>query len=114
AVRGSAGSVFRVPIRTNWDLPAAVKTLTEQSVQVLAAAVNSATNYTDVDWMRSSALVVGQEGSGFRSDDLELFSLKVQIPMNAHIQSLNVATASAVYLFEAVRQTKLRHHGSRA
>jgi tRNA G18 (ribose-2'-O)-methylase SpoU len=75
-----------------------------RGVQIICADVHAATVYDQVDWQRPSALVMGPESSGLSRDELDEADLAVTIPMRGPAESLNVAVATGVLLYEAVRQ----------
>ena len=77
----------------------------------MAAVASGGTPYEQVDLARPVALVVGNEGAGLGEDLLEEVSARVSIPMRGGVESLNVAVAAGVLLFEAARQR--RASGSR-
>jgi TrmH family RNA methyltransferase len=56
------------------------------------------------------ALVVGNEGAGLSESMLQLATQQITIPMHNNVESLNAAAATAICLFEAVRQ---RHAAGR-
>jgi tRNA G18 (ribose-2'-O)-methylase SpoU len=58
----------------------------------------------DIDLTRPTVVILGQEGAGLPQDIMADIDLSVRIPMAETIDSLNVATAAAVILYEAMRQ----------
>jgi len=58
----------------------------------------------DLDLRKPTAVLAGQEGAGLPEEILDKVDHRVRIPMAETIDSLNVATASAVILYEALRQ----------
>jgi 23S rRNA (guanosine2251-2'-O)-methyltransferase len=61
-------------------------------------------NYTEWDWTRPSAVVLGGEGAGLHRLVRENCDVLVRIPVLGKIQSLNVSVAAGVVLYEALRQ----------
>jgi 23S rRNA (guanosine2251-2'-O)-methyltransferase len=61
-------------------------------------------NYTEWDWTRASAVVIGSEGAGLHRLVRERCDALVKIPVLGHIESLNVSVATGIILYEAVRQ----------
>jgi TrmH family RNA methyltransferase len=60
--------------------------------------------YSDYDWRRPTLLLLGNEARGVGGELLERCDVRLRIPMRAPVESLNVAAAAAVMLFEAARQ----------
>jgi tRNA G18 (ribose-2'-O)-methylase SpoU len=60
--------------------------------------------YTEVDWRAPCALIVGAESIGLSSEEIAATGKAVRIPMRGSLESLNVAVASGILLYEAARQ----------
>jgi TrmH family RNA methyltransferase len=60
--------------------------------------------YTEVDWRRPVALVIGSEAHGVGDALSAVIQKRVQIPMRGGVESLNAAVAASVILFEIARQ----------
>ena len=103
AVRASAGSVFRVPVK-RMGLREIAEWSREQRVHLYAAvaAARGATACMDADMARRCALMIGNEGAGLSSAALEIAHERVHIPCIT--ESLNAAAAAATLLYEAMRQ----------
>ncbi len=105
-MRASAGSVFRVPVGrgTIAEIAAACHST---RVRLIAATAQSqkATLLTQADLSAPCALMVGNEGAGLSAEALRFADAYVHIP--CAIESLNVAVAGAVLMYEAMAQ-KLR------
>lgn len=104
ALRGAMGSAFRLPL-AEADTLSAIADLRRSGVTVWAATV-SGQRYDAVDWRRPSALVVGNEGSGLDDEIVRACSGRVAVPMAGKAESLNVAVAAGIMLFEAARQRR--------
>jgi len=76
---------------------------------VFVAEAGGETRYDQVDWARPSALIVGSEAHGPSPTARRLATGRVAIPMAGAVESLNVAVAASVILFEAARQ--VARHG---
>lgn len=74
---------------------------------VVADGGPDATPLDEVAWAVPSLLVLGNEGSGVSDDVRAHADLTVAIPISAHVESLNVAVAGSVILFEVARQRRL-------
>jgi TrmH family RNA methyltransferase len=109
-VRASAGSLFHVPVVAGVDVRDALRQLGAWGLRRLATAAGRGEDYTTVDLVAPTALVLGNEASGV-PDDLAAAGLldgEVTIPMTGRSESLNVGMAAAVLCFEAARQRATR------
>jgi TrmH family RNA methyltransferase len=98
-VRSAAGSLFRQPIvRCGW--PEAEAWLRGHDFTILAAAAGGEPLSGE---MGKSALVVGNEGSGISRDVMAGVDVTVGIPLRGRAESLNVAAAAAILLYELTR-----------
>lgn len=104
AIRGSAGSVFRLPLLTGLDQHFAIATLAQRRVDIYAAMPRAVKAVSEADLRRRCALVIGSEGRGI-SDVLSRAATQIRIPCTA-VESLNAAVAAGVLLYEASRQRR--------
>src|SRR5258708_21861820 len=104
AVRGAMGSAFRLPIWNALDYADVIAVCMERGIRTIATSANSPKLFTEVDWRGATALVVGPESSGLSSDEMASASETVRIPMQGSVESLNVAVAAGIILYEANRQ----------
>src|SRR5690606_36612284 len=102
-VRGSKGTVFSVPVAAA-STGETVTWLRGRGVRTVATTPDTEVWHTDVDLTGAVAVLVGTEKHVLTDDALEQADLRVRIPMNGMVNSLNVATAAAIVLYEAVRQ----------
>lgn len=102
-VRASIGAVFTVPV-VETSSAEAIQWLHEKKIKILAASPHAALEYTRADLRRATAFVVGEEHQGLSASWIKAADLQVRIPMGGQIDSLNVAAATTVLLFEAARQ----------
>ncbi len=102
--KSSAGAIEYVPVARVQNINRLIEELKEKNVWVIGTSGDADTNYTDWDWTRPSALVLGNEGSGLHRLVAENCDMLVKIPMYGKIDSLNVSVAAGVVLFEARRQ----------
>jgi len=102
-VRASRGTVFTVPA-VEAENQAALDWLRSRNLQVLAATPAAETRYTDVNLRAGTAIAVGTEDEGLTGFWLANADVKVQIPMLGKVNSLNVSIATALLVYEALRQ----------
>jgi TrmH family RNA methyltransferase len=104
-VRSAMGAHLRLPIAAaGWDTIAE----TVSGCDVWLAAAGGGRVYTEVDWTRPAALMIGSEARGAGDRARALARSRVSIPMSPAVESLNAAVAAAIILFEAVRQRSTR------
>lgn len=102
--KSSAGAVEHIPVARVQNLNRLIDELKEKNIWVVGAAGEADTAYTDWDWNRPTALVLGSEGDGLHRLVAKNCDVLVRIPMYGKIGSLNVSVAAGVILFEAQRQ----------
>ena len=101
----SAGAVNHIKIIKVNSIVNAVQKLKEHDYWVIASDHHSNNNYYDVDYTDISiALIMGAEHAGISKSLLKLSDYKVAIPMMTNFNSLNVSNATAIILFEIVKQ----------
>jgi 23S rRNA (guanosine2251-2'-O)-methyltransferase len=101
AASGAAESLFIVMVS---NLVRRLEWLKEQGVWVVGAAGDAPMTWTAPDLRRPTALVLGGEGKGLRELTRRTCDQLVSIPMLGQAGSLNVAVATGILLFEAIRQ----------
>jgi len=106
--KASAGAVHHVAVADVVNIARAVEDLKENGVWTVGLDADSKTPYYELDLTVPTALVVGAEGYGLRRLVRERCDLVASIPMAGRVSSLNVSAATAIVLFEAVRQRRSR------
>lgn len=104
-IRSSMGSVFSVPT-VGAGTAEALERLSRAGMQIVVAAPHAAETYWDADYREATALVVGAESTGVAKPWLAAAHRLVAIPMKGLADSLNVATAGALLVYEAMRQRR--------
>ncbi len=102
--KSSAGAIEYVKVAKTGNLNRLIEELRSRDIWVVGTAADAPVAYTDWDWARPTALVLGGEGSGLHRLVAENCDVLVKIPMYGKIDSLNVSVAAGVILFEARRQ----------
>lgn len=104
--RSSSGAVNHLRIARSENLVALVMQLRREGVLVLAAAGRESRAARDQDLTGSLALVIGNEGHGVAEDVLEVCDGRIGIEQSGDTDSLNVAVATGVLLYEVDRQRR--------
>ncbi|QSH42173.1 RNA methyltransferase [Lentisphaerota bacterium ZTH] len=102
-IRASTGALFSVPLAEAAS-EEAIEWLRKNNIKSLAATPHAEKIYTNVDMKQAIAIVVGTEQHGLTDVWLSKADINVCIPMLGKIDSLNVATAATILLYEAARQ----------
>jgi RNA methyltransferase, TrmH family len=106
-LRASAGQWFRLAMGVSDNLHELVTNYKQQGVQIVSTSSHTETSYWDVDLRSPTLILLGNEGAGLSPELAALADIRVKIPMAAAVESLNVATAAALILYEARRQRYL-------
>ena len=102
-VRSTMGAIFRVKIIRVEDLAKTIKNLQKRGIKVLGTSLQAEKSVYHIDY-KKKAYVVGNEAKGVTGEVLEACSELVKIPMIGRAESLNVAVATGVILYEEVRK----------
>jgi TrmH family RNA methyltransferase len=108
SLRGSMGSAFRLALWTGPTLEEALGWCCSRGIGSVATAAGAPQLHTEVDWKGPRAILLGPEAAGLSADELRAAAEAVRIPMREPVESLNLATALAVILYEAARQRDFR------
>ncbi|HEY2153701.1 MAG TPA: 23S rRNA (guanosine(2251)-2'-O)-methyltransferase RlmB [Vicinamibacterales bacterium] len=106
AAKASAGAVAHVRVADVVNIARAIENLKQAGVWTVGLAGDAPKSYSDIDLTLPTAFVVGAEGEGLRRLVRDRCDWLVSIPMQGHVQSLNVSVATGIALFEAVRQRR--------
>ncbi len=102
-VRSSVGTLFTVPIFELSSIDA-LKFLKDRKILIAAGTPHTEVIYTDENFNQPIAIAVGTEQLGLSDLWMNQADLKIKIPMLGKADSLNVANATTLLLYEAVRQ----------
>lgn len=110
AVRATMGAIFRLPC-ARVPFARAREELHARGIPLVGADAAGEVDYVDYDWTAAAAIVVGGEGAGLAEVPRSALAATVCIPMHEGAESLSVAAAGAVLLFEAARARRLTTGG---
>ncbi len=103
-VRASMGSLFHVPVVCDVDEAALVQSAKQAGYSLLVTCLDGADSLYKADLGGRLAFVMGNEANGVSSSLIAAADKRVYIPMQGRAESLNVAMAAGIVLFEALRQ----------
>ena len=105
--KASAGAIERVPVAQVTNLIPCIQSLKEQNVWIAGFDTQASQEYTQADLTGSISLVIGAEHEGLRAGIKKQCDFLLHIPMHSHTASLNASVASALAMYEVVRQRNL-------
>ena len=104
ALRGAMGSTFRLPIWEGAGYAEVLAWCAGEGINTVGTDAQGAKVFNEIDWRKSCAVIVGPESEGLTSDEMAALNESIRIPMQGNVESLNVAVATGILLYEAARQ----------
>lgn len=106
-IRGTMGSVYRVPFVYVEDLREVMCKLHKKGVHTYAAHLQGSNYYDAFSFREPTAFLIGNEGNGLSKELADLSESYLKIPMEGRVESLNAAVAAALLMYETRRQRSL-------
>lgn len=103
ALRGAMGATFRLPTWSGIDYQEAIEWGRQHRIQIACADVHAGQSFTEIDFSLPTAIVMGAESEGLSAEEVAVADIAVKIPMKGSTESLNVAVAAGILLYEAGR-----------
>lgn len=107
-VRATMSSMFNLPICISEDSIKTINSFKNNGVSIIGSTPHTDSLIYSVNFTKPSMVILGNEANGVSDELLTMADACVKIPMVGHAESLNVATAGAVLIYEAVRQRIVR------
>lgn len=104
-LRASVGEWFKVPVETSQNLLDLARKQRLQGIQIIATTAQANKIYWQLDFSLPQIIFLGNEGSGLSQELIDIADERVSIPLYNGVESLNVAVATALLLYEAKRQS---------
>jgi len=104
ALRGSMGSALRLPIASRESVDAAVAEARQHRCRIVATLPRGGTSLTTSDLRAPVAILIGGEGHGLPAPVIDAADVRITIPMEPPVESLNAAVTAALVAYEARRQ----------
>lgn len=102
-VRASAGMAFEIPIVQVTNMARALRTLKEEGYWVVGTVAEKGQKLWTMDWKLKAAIVMGGEHQGMRPGVEKECDFRVTVPLQQGVESLNVAAATAITLYDRLR-----------
>ncbi|NFG41872.1 RNA methyltransferase [Clostridium botulinum] len=103
-IRSTMGSLFYMPIYYDDNEFSLIKSLKKDGFKLIVTSLESSKDFFKEDLKGKTILTVGNEGNGVSNEVLDLADKRVKIPMPGGAESLNVAIATSIIIYEKVRQ----------
>ena len=100
-VRAAAGSLFRMPVMYVANADEAANVAKTMGKKLTVTCLENAVNCFDAELKENIALVIGNEGRGVSERLMELSDIRVKIPMEGSIESLNAAVAAGILMYQS-------------
>ena len=104
-IRSTMGSIFRMPYIYVEDIASVISKETS-NMNIYAAALEGAKDYTTVSYTGRCGILIGNEGNGLKNETIKAAGKSVFIPMQGSVESLNASISGAILMYEAARQRK--------
>ena len=101
-VRSTMGAIFRVKVIESNNLLDTLKNMKKHKYKIMATSLDTDNSIYDVDYNKK-VIVIGNEANGVEKEILDYADEKIKIPMLGKTESLNASVATAVILYEYVR-----------
>lgn len=111
-VRSTMGSLFRVPIFPDENIQNILDTMKKNEITTYAAVIDAdAQSLSDQIFDSGSAVLIGNEGNGLPDDIVSVCDKRVTIRMKGHLNSLNAAMATGIFMWEMTKGIKNKKYG---
>lgn len=105
-VRSATGSIFRIPTLYVDNYDDIVEFSKKAKKKLVSTVLDATSYYYDVDLSKDICLVIGNEGNGIDKELIDKSDLKIKIPMEGNIESLNCAVSCGILIYERMRKCK--------
>jgi TrmH family RNA methyltransferase len=102
-IRSTMGSIYRVPFLVTDDLKGMIEKLQNEGVTIYAAHLAGQMDYDEPDYTGATGFLIGNEGNGLSGEISELADVRVRIPMEGQVESLNAAVSASLFMYECNR-----------
>ena len=106
AIRSAMGANLRLPACENVAIEEVLAWAAKKNLVPTAADISGGVSYTQIDWKVPRLLIFGSEAHGLNDAERDSIEEVINIPMENGVESLNLAVACGIVLFEAKRQAR--------
>lgn len=105
-IRATMGSIYRIPFLYTSNFKENISLLKKDGFQVVSADLSAKHLYDEESYLDKTMFLIGNEGNGLKKETSDLANVKIQIPMQGEVESLNAAMATGILMYEANRQRR--------
>ncbi len=105
-VRAAAGSLFRVPVVKIGKTSDAIRLVEKMGKRLAVTCLDGGTDCFEADIASDTALVIGNEGNGVSGQFIDAADVRIKIPMEGSIESLNAAVAAGILMYQSRKKIK--------
>lgn len=105
-IRSTMGSIYRVPFYQAENFIATLGEIKKQGIVIFAAHLKGRVYDTEGSFTGSCAFLIGNEANGLSEEASQMADIRIKIPMEGKVESLNAAVAAAILMYEAARQRR--------
>ncbi|NLP35590.1 MAG: RNA methyltransferase [Clostridiales bacterium] len=105
-IRSTMGSIYRVPFYQAENFLAVLEEIKRRGITIFAAHLMGRVYDTEGSFEQSCAFLIGNEANGLSEEVSQMADIRIKIPMEGEVESLNAAVAAAILMYEAARQRR--------
>lgn len=102
-VRSSMGAIFRVEVIEVENLKETIEAIKRNKYELIVTSLQTESSFYDIDYTKK-IIVIGNEANGVSKEIQDMADKKIKIPMLGKTESLNASVATAIILYEYIRQ----------
>ena len=106
AIKTSSGALLRLPVCREQNLKTVVNLAKQYGYQIVASTEKGTVHYREVDFKKTTLLILGNEETGISSELLKISDVRARLPIVGEVASLNVSVAAGVMMYEALEQRR--------
>lgn len=103
-IRSTMGSIFHIPLVFCEDIFKTISLLKSKNISIMSTALDNSKDCYKVDLKKNLGIIIGNEANGVSEELIHLSDELLKIPMEGKAESLNAAIASAIIIYEVIRQ----------
>ena len=105
-IRSTMGSVYRMPFLYVEEIEEILPELKRRNIRTYAAHLKGKNCYDEEDYRTGTAFFIGNEGNGLSERLSCMADVRIRIPMEGSLESLNAAVAASILMYEVNRQRR--------